>query len=313
MIGLLPNEHHHYRLQDVARGLCASLGHEYQRSLEPIDLPGVGQCIPVRSGRAAIVVALRALGLAPGARVGVPLYCCPVVFKAVQAAGCRLRFLDVEPDTYCLSVADVKAKRADLDALIAVHMFGNLCDMPRLRDVLPNIPLIEDCAQSLGSRLDGRPCGVFGDLAFFSFRLGKYLSVGEGAALFTGRAELRARIRDIVSQLSGARRTEECAHVAETYMRALLRSKPLWGLIGVGLWRAYSRTVKYTSQSPLVLGRIYAADRATTVRRLPCLIEWVGRQRSHAAFYERHLRESWVDRDPGGGEEASKHYGVWRG
>jgi perosamine synthetase len=107
MIGLLPNEHHHYRLQDVARGLCASLGHEYQRSLEPIDLPGVGQCIPVRSGRAAIVVALRALGLAPGARVGVPLYCCPVVFKAVQAAGCRLRFLDVEPDTYCLSVADV--------------------------------------------------------------------------------------------------------------------------------------------------------------------------------------------------------------
>ena len=45
----------------------------------------------------------------------------------------------------------------EVDAVVAVHMFGNLCDMPGLRKAAPGKSFIEDCAQALGSRLGGRP------------------------------------------------------------------------------------------------------------------------------------------------------------
>ncbi|HOQ59913.1 MAG TPA: hypothetical protein PKZ08_04765, partial [Vicinamibacterales bacterium] len=62
-----------------------------------IELPGIGPGIGVRTARVGIVLALKALGVAPGGHIGVPLYCCPVVFKAIKAAGCTARFLDVDP------------------------------------------------------------------------------------------------------------------------------------------------------------------------------------------------------------------------
>jgi dTDP-4-amino-4,6-dideoxygalactose transaminase len=100
----------------------------------------------VRSARAAIIVAIKALNLSPGASIGVPLYCCPVVFKAIEAAGCKPCFIDIDPGTFCISAKDLSAKSAQIDALIAVHMFGNLCDMPGIQEAAQDKPIIEDCA-----------------------------------------------------------------------------------------------------------------------------------------------------------------------
>ena len=210
---LLPTELHHYSLGDCLRGAVAS--RKPVRRSAPIDLPGLGEAVPVRSARAAVVIALRALGLPPGSRIGVPLHCCPVVFKAIRAAGCTPRFLDIEPETFCLSAEDLRAKASGIDALIAVHMFGNLCDMPQVLEIMRGKPVIEDCAQSIGSRLDGRMCGSFGDLSFFSFRSGKYLSVGEGGALYSPRPDLRARLAELVNALpvpSRGRGGRACRH-----------------------------------------------------------------------------------------------------
>lgn len=289
MMNLLPNEHHDYRFPDAIRGLFAAMARESQASLRAIRIPDLGDCLPARSGRAAIVVALQALALPPGARIGVPLYCCPVVFKAIKAAGCVPRFLDVDPGTYCLSVTDLSAKRSEVDAVIAVHMFGNVCDMPRLRDAAPGRPFIEDCAQSLGSRLNDRPVGSFADVAVFSFRLGKYLSVGEGAAVWSNQADLQSRLAECIAGLPAASRTEEGMHVLKTWLRSLLRTRPFWGLAGVRLWKLYNQKVNYASKSPLVMARIYKPDRATTLRRLAFLDSWIQRQRSHADFYSRNL------------------------
>src|SRR2546428_829637 len=110
MLGLIPAERWDYKISDVFRGVAAGLAP--RKTTETIHLSGIGDCIPARSARAAIVTSLRALDLAPGARVGVPLYCCPVVFKAIVAAGCAPRFIDIDPATFCLSAADLFAKRA---------------------------------------------------------------------------------------------------------------------------------------------------------------------------------------------------------
>lgn len=289
MLNLLPNQLWQYGFIELLRGFLTTAAHDLNKTLEPISLFGLTPAIPLRSGRAAIVVGLQALALPPGARIGVPLYCCPVVFKAIRAAGHMPRFIDVEPDTYCLSVEDLAAKRAEVDAVIAVHMFGNLCDMPRLQEAAPGKPFIEDCAQSLGSRLNGQLAGSFAEIACFSFRSGKYLSVGEGGAVCSAQAHLRSRLAQLIAALPVASRAEECAHVVRTYLRSLLRSKPLWGLLGERLWKRYNQRVSYTAQSLLVLGQIYATDRVTIVRRLPLLDSWIGRQRRNSDFYSHNL------------------------
>jgi len=127
MTSLIPAEYWEYSITDFITGLFASnLMNTYPESL---PIPGIGNCIPVRSGRVALMLALQALPLPPGARIGVPLYCCPVVFKAIEAANCTHCFVDIDPTTACISPSDVDRKRHEIDALIAVHMFGNTCDM----------------------------------------------------------------------------------------------------------------------------------------------------------------------------------------
>jgi dTDP-4-amino-4,6-dideoxygalactose transaminase len=139
-----------------------------------------------------LLLQLKTIGLARGARVGVPLYCCSVVPKAIEAAGCEPRFIDVECGTFCLSATDLDEKKSQMDAVIAVHMYGNVCDIPKLQKVAPGILVIEDCALSLGSRLDNRMTGSLGEIAVFSFRSGKYLSVGEGGAIFSTKDNVRS-------------------------------------------------------------------------------------------------------------------------
>src|SRR5262245_29002102 len=106
---LIPTELWAYDARDVVRGLRAALF--ASAPFDSLSLPDLGECVSVRSGRAGIVLAVRALDLPPDARIGVPLYCCPVVFKAIAAAGCVPRFVDIDPATLCVSVHDVAEKR----------------------------------------------------------------------------------------------------------------------------------------------------------------------------------------------------------
>jgi len=288
MSDLIPTELHRYSIGDIRRGVIAAW--KPAESQAAIPLPGLGDGIPIRSARAAVIVALKALGMPPGSKIGVPLYCCPVVFKAIGAAGCVPRFLDIDPETFCLSIEDLRAKRSGIDALIAVHMFGNLCDLPKILEIMEGKPVIEDCAQSLGSKLDGHHGGSFGDISFFSFRSGKYLSVGEGGALYTRKTDLRTHISELIEALPVPSRTEELKHVVTTYIRSKLRSRPWWGLIGTLIWAVYNRRTEFADKSPIVVGRMFASDLATVRRRMPQLDSMIATQRAHADYFEHNLR-----------------------
>ena len=282
MFGLLPAEHWDFKTSDLARGMAASL--DLAKLNGMIDIRGIGSCFPSRSGRSAIVAAIRVLRLSPGAHIGVPLYSCPVVFKAIKEAGCKANFIDMDPDKYCLSVDDLVAKKSKIDALIVIHMFGNMCDMPAVLEVAKGMPIIEDCAQSLGSRLDGRMAGSFGTIAVLSFRSGKYLSVGEGGALYSSDKEIRSRLMQLTSELPVPSRSEECIHVAKTYLRSRLRSRPLYGILGYPLWHFYNKKVDYTAKTPIVNGRIFKSDLSLTCHRLKFIDKAIQKQRLNADY-----------------------------
>ena len=288
MYRLIPCEHWDYSLGELTRGVIRAFS-PTANSKDSIAIPGVGRVLCIRSGRAALVISLRALGLRKNASIGVPLYCCPVVLSAIRTAGFRPCFLDVDPLTYCLSSTSVAARRSKLDAVIAVHMFGNLCDIPALRRAAPAIPIIEDCAQAPGSLLQGRAAGTLSDVAVFSFRSGKYVSAGEGGAVYCNSPVLETRILALIRELKVPSPTNECIHIAKTWLRSVLRRKPLWGLVGSAVWSVYNQKTPVESRAPIVLTQIYASDRATAALRLPTLSACIARQRQNADYYMERL------------------------
>lgn len=300
MLGLLPVELWEYRLRDLGTAIISTLGQSSRQ--QTLTLPELGECIPARSGRAAIVTAIKAIGLTPGARVGAPLYCCSVVLKAIEAAGCKPRFLDVDPATFCLSATDLNEKRSQIDAVIAVHMYGNVCDVRKLQEMAPGLPMIEDCALSLGSKLGDRMTGSLGDIGVFSFRSGKYLSVGEGGVIFANDGRLRSEAAKLISKLPVPVHAKELLHVAKTYLRSSLRSRPFYGLVGHALWEAYNKRARFSEKSPIAMSQIYRTDLALTKKRLGRLRSMVNAQRSNADYFLQNLRAdpSAVCHEPAG-------------
>lgn len=287
MLGLLPRDHWEHRLRDLVEAFQVALG--APRRTTPLQIGELGECIPVRSARAALVVAIKALDLPPGARIGVPLYCCPVVFKAIAFAGCQARFVDVEESSFCMSARDLSTKSHRLDAVLAVHMFGNMCDMPGLQAASSGKPIIEDCAQSLGSRFAGHIAGSFGVISLFSFRSGKYLSVGEGGALFSPHVDLRSRLSQLIDAMPSTSRVEECLHLCACYVKSLLRSRPLYGVIGYALWKRLEKQIDLSARSGIIMGRIRRSDLAILKRRLASLPLAIIQHRSNAEYYTRSL------------------------
>lgn len=288
MVGLIPRDHWGHNVRDLFQGFAAILNFTKSRSL--IHIPGLGDCLPVRSGRSGLFIAIKALDLPPGSKVRVPLYCCHVVFEAIMAAGYSPFFIDIDPETFCLSVKDLYLKRSQIEAVVAVHMFGNLCNIPALQAAAMDRPIIEDCAQAIGSKLNGRLAGSFGKIAFFSFRSGKYHSVGEGGALFSQETDVCDRMTRLICEMPPPSFKAECIHLAKTYIKSVLRSRPLYGPVGYPLWGNYNKKVNPSGRSNAFISKILRADLAVIRKRMGKIDAEIQRQRANADYYSSTLK-----------------------
>ena len=183
------------RVARVVRGGHLAQGPEvasFERGLA--QRLGVAAAAAVSSGSAALELALRALDVGPGHEVIIPTYACDAVYHAVTRCRATPVLSDADPETLGLSAADATHRRtARTRAVIVVHPFGLAVDLDDFQAL--GVALVEDCAQTLGATLGGRPMGARGGLATCSFYATKLLTTGEGGAV-AGRADLVARARD---------------------------------------------------------------------------------------------------------------------
>ncbi len=160
-------------------------------------------CIGVANGTDAIEVALEALALPPNSEVIVPANSFIASSEAVSRAGHRVVFADIEPDSYTVSVEDARARIGPRTrAIIAVHLYGQPCDMDGLLALAHdcNLKIIEDCAQAHGAEYKTRRVGAIGDVGTFSFYPGKNLGAyGDGGAIVTNDEQLAIRCRMIAN------------------------------------------------------------------------------------------------------------------
>ena len=157
---------------------------------------GVRSAVAVSSGTAALHLALLALDIGGGDEVIIPSFVCTALLNAVRYVGASPVPADIDPGHYNLSVPDVTRRITDrTKALIVPHLFGQAADLEELLNL--GVPVIEDCAQSLGSRYRNRMTGSFGVLAIFSFYATKLIATGEGGMVASDRPDLLEKVRDL--------------------------------------------------------------------------------------------------------------------
>jgi dTDP-3-amino-3,4,6-trideoxy-alpha-D-glucose transaminase len=162
---------------------------------------GTAHCVGTASGTAALTLLLRAAGIGRGDEVIVPAHTYIASALAVVAAGAVPVLCDVEDGT---GLIDPRAAEAAIGprtaAIMAVHLYGQLCDMRALRRVAARhgIALVEDACQAHGAEYGGRRAGGFGIGAAFSFYPRKNLgALGDGGAVCTDDTDVAERIRQL--------------------------------------------------------------------------------------------------------------------
>jgi dTDP-4-amino-4,6-dideoxygalactose transaminase len=163
-----------------------------------LGLPGA---VGVASGTDALLLALRACQVGPGDEVIVPSHTAVATVAAVELAGARPIFADIQIDTFTLDPGAVAAALTPRTrAIVAVHLYGQAADLDALAALAGRhgLALVEDCAQAHGARCQDRMVGTVGDIAAFSFYPTKNLgAVGDGGLVASGRPELLTRVRSL--------------------------------------------------------------------------------------------------------------------
>ena len=144
---------------------------------------GRAHAIALPSCTSALHLSLMALGVGPGDEVIVPETTWIATAAPISYLGATPVFADIEPDTWCVSVDDVRDLFTErTKAVIAVDLYGGFPDLLGLEALAANtgVHLIEDSAQAAGAVHAGRPAGSFGATSTFSFHGSKTLTTGEG-------------------------------------------------------------------------------------------------------------------------------------
>ena len=165
---------------------------------------GVKNCIAVANGTDALIISIKALGIAKGDEVIVPANSFIATSEAVTAAGARVVFVDNDPLTYNIDPCKIEDKiSSKTKAIIAVHMYGKAANMDLIVNIARkhNLFLIEDSAQGHLAEYrtqngEWKKTGNFGDIATFSFYPGKNLGAyGDAGAIITNSDELAKKAR----------------------------------------------------------------------------------------------------------------------
>jgi len=198
---------------------------------------GAEHVIPCANGTDALQIALMALGLKPGDEVITPSFTYIATTEVIALLGLTPVFVEVDPQTYCISPAAIEAAITPrTKAIVPVHLYGQAANMNAIMEIAAKHQLfvVEDNAQAIGSdyhlangqRVKTGTIGHIGCTSFFpSKNLGCY---GDGGAIYTQDAELAQKIKMIANHGQKIKYVHEvvgCNSRLDTLQAAILRIK----------------------------------------------------------------------------------------
>ncbi|NND70761.1 MAG: DegT/DnrJ/EryC1/StrS family aminotransferase [Rhodothermales bacterium] len=194
-----------------------------------LDVPYV---LGVANGTDALQVAMMALGIGPGDEVITPSFTFVATAEAARVLGATPVFVDVDHDTFNLDPTKLEQHITPrTKAIIPVHLFGQAAPLKEITAIgsKHGIPVIEDMAQAIGARCEGKHVGSFGDVGTISFFPSKNLGAyGDAGAVVTGSLELYERMKMIASHGSRKKYYNEIIGVnsrLDSLQAAILKAK----------------------------------------------------------------------------------------
>jgi dTDP-4-amino-4,6-dideoxygalactose transaminase len=182
--------------------------------------------VALSSGTSAIHLALILLGVKSGDTV----FCQSITFSAsanpIAYQGATPVFIDSERDTWNMdpgllkyALEDAKQNGQLPKAIIPVHLYGMPAKMYEILSIANEygVPVIEDAAEALGSSIENKPCGSFGEFGVLSFNGNKIITTSGGGALLTENAEMIEKARFLATQARDAAPHYQHSHIGYNY------------------------------------------------------------------------------------------------
>ena len=178
------------------------------------------------SGTSALHLALILLGV----KAGDIVFCQSITFSAsanpIAYQGAIPVFIDSECDTWNMDPALLKAALEEAKqngklpkAIIPVHLYGMPAKMDEIHSIAKEygVPVIEDAAEALGSSINNKPCGSFGEFGVLSFNGNKIITTSGGGALISENAEMIEKARFLATQARDAAPHYQHSHIGYNY------------------------------------------------------------------------------------------------
>ena len=165
---------------------------------ELADYIGVPHAVVVSSGRRGLVQTLSHFGLGTGDELIIPAYTFGQLLSPIQELGIKPVPADIDARSLCITPETIESRiNSRTRAILALHTFGIPCDINGILEVgrRHGLPVIEDCAHSLGATVNRKQTGSFGDAAFFSFEAIKPVNTFGGGLVVSHAESLIRTIR----------------------------------------------------------------------------------------------------------------------
>tara|TARA_Y100000590_G_scaffold470031_1_gene661495 strand:+ start:3941 stop:5041 length:1101 start_codon:yes stop_codon:yes gene_type:complete len=146
--------------------------------------------ISVTNGTTALHLVYLAMGLKKGDEIIIPGFGYLAAANIALQMGLKPVFADVDLETFCITAENIKKRITSKTKLIVViHTYGNVCDLKPIMKVAKKkrIMVLEDSAESFGSKYYGKQSGSVGDIGTFSFQATKTITTGEGGMIVTNK------------------------------------------------------------------------------------------------------------------------------
>lgn len=159
---------------------------------------GASHCFAVMNGVSALELSAQLCRFKPGDEVIIPSHTFTASAYPYAKKGAKLVWADIDPQSHVVTAESIeKCLSPRTKAIVVVHLYGYTADMPAIMALAKQhgLMVIEDAAQSIGTEIDGRKSGSWGDMAIFSFHSHKNLTtLGEGGMLVVKDPELAALV-----------------------------------------------------------------------------------------------------------------------
>lgn len=189
-------------------------------------------CYATNQARAALLIALKSLGLSKNDEVIVPSFTYKGVIDAILEAGASPVFVDS-------SLKDLNAHSEEIEeritqntkVIIATHLFGIPTDIEAISALSSenNCVLIEDCAQCLGALYRKKRVGTFGDMSIVSFNFEKHMTTGEGGMLIVNNRELLNSVSDVINAYTRVPLSREKYYTYGLLLEHIVTDKDTYG------------------------------------------------------------------------------------